>query len=374
MMPEAVLKGRRMNFVICVLTCLAVIMCLLHMKGIKTIESVPIKCTYVSPVPMRQSRCSYVGFEIPKTGNRLGNHLFYYSAVMYVARLTGRTPCIWTSLTNTLLDGVFDLDIAHVDITWFGCPLYRFTQRGVGVYDARVEALLNVSDSESLVLKGPFGSWKYAEPIAGQLRQQLRFRPELAEFVADFLVTSVPEGWTSLKFVRVGVHVRRGDFLSPWALSRGFTTADEWYLRRAMSYFVERFPRVQFIVASNDIGWCRKHVRWSAFNETRVNITFSVGHNAGQDLALLASCDHTVMTTGTYSWWAAWLANGTTVYYANFPKRGSWLSTQMRDSEYYHPDWIGIDDLTAGAERRQEAGSSRNLSFSENLHRNVEKQ
>ena len=64
------------------------------------------------------------------------------------------------------------------------------------------------------------------------------------------------------------------------------------------------------------------------FNKTNVNITFSVQHSAGQDLALLASCDHTVMATGTFSWWAAWLANGTTVYYANFPRRGSWHERQ----------------------------------------------
>ena len=79
------------------------------------------------------------------------------------------------------------------------------------------------------------------------------------------------------------------------------------------------------------------------FNKTDVNITFSVNHNTGQDLALLASCDHTVMTTGTFSWWAAWLANGTTVYCADYPKRGSWLSTKIqRSTEYYYPDWIGM--------------------------------
>ena len=224
-----------------------------------------------------------------------------------------------------------------------GCPLYKFTPRGVGVYDPRVTSLVNISENQSLLLKGPFQSWKYAHPVADQLRQRLRFRRELTEFVADFLTGNVPPGWTALKFVRVGVHVRRGDFLGAWARSRGFTVAGKSYLQRAMGYFVERFGQVQFIVASNDIRWCQKHVTSSMFNKTNVNITFSVKHNAGQDLALLASCNHTVMTTGTYGWWAAWLANGITVYYANFPKRGSRLSTQTRINEFYHPDWIAID-------------------------------
>jgi len=291
-------------------------------------------------------RCNYVGFSIPTTGNGLGNHLFYYSAVTYVAWLTGRRPCIWTKSGRRVrnrLDEVFDLELKRLDAGTLRCPLHTFAQKGVYVYDKRVQSLIGISTNESLRLAGAFASWKYTNPVAGQLRRQLRFRRELDEFVADFFARSVPRGWTALRFVRVGVHVRRGDFLGAWARSRGFTVAGERYLRRAMGYFVERFGRVQFVVASNDIRWCEKHVTLSMFNQTDVDITYSVNHSAGQDLALLASCDHTVMTTGTYGWWAAWLANGITVYYANFPKRGSRLSTQTRINEFYHPDWIAID-------------------------------
>jgi len=46
------------------------------------------------------SRCGYVGFAIPDTGNGLGNHLFYYSAVVYVASLTGRRACISTPMIS----------------------------------------------------------------------------------------------------------------------------------------------------------------------------------------------------------------------------------------------------------------------------------
>jgi len=111
-----------------------------------------------------------------------------------------------------------------------------------------------------------------------------------------------------------------------------------------MNYFAESFPRIQFIVASDDIPWCQKHMNLSMFRKTSINITFSVRHNAAQDLALLASCNHTVMTTGTYGWWAAWLANGIAVYYARFPKKGSILGRLFRSDQYYHPNWIGIDD------------------------------
>ena len=31
-----------------------------------------------------------------------------------------------------------------------------------------------------------------------------------------------------------------------------------------------------------------------------------MGHSAGEDLVLLGSCDHTVITTETFGRWAAW--------------------------------------------------------------------
>ena len=308
----------------------------------------PTNINYINTLPLRNaSGCNYVGFAIPTTGNGLGNHLFYYAGVMHVAWLTGRRPCIWTKPSGRVpahLDKVFDVDIEHINVDTLECPFHLFKHDRVYIYDKRVQSLIGSDNNVSLWLTGAFASWKYTHPIASQLRQHLRFRQELTEFVADFLVRNVPPGWTRLTFVRVGVHVRRGDFLGPWAQSKGFTTASERYLQRAMSYFVERFPRVQFIVASNDIPWCQKHVTMSVFNSTKVNITFSVNHSYGQDLALLASCDHSVMTTGTFSWWAAWLANGTTVYYADFPRPGSWLSTQIRHNEFYDPDWIAMND------------------------------
>jgi hypothetical protein len=47
-----------------------------------------------------------------------------------------------------------------------------------------------------------------------------------------------------------------------------------------------------------------------------------VGHGLestpGRDFALLIQCNHTIMTIGTYGFWAACLAGGDTVYLANF--------------------------------------------------------
>ena len=77
-----------------------------------------------SSIPLN-STCNYVCFGVPKTKNRLGNHLFYFAGVQYVAWLTGRTPCMQiTASDRPPLDQVFDLDIERLHVKGH-CPSFR---------------------------------------------------------------------------------------------------------------------------------------------------------------------------------------------------------------------------------------------------------
>jgi galactoside 2-L-fucosyltransferase 1/2 len=110
-----------------------------------------------------------------------------------------------------------------------------------------------------------------------------------------------------------------------------------------MKFYVDLYePRIQFIVVSNDMKWCQEQFPLiesqlignssktdNQRNSLLINVTYSIGHSAGEELALLASCDHVLMSTGTYGWWAAWLAKGTTVYYADWPRNGSSLANSF---------------------------------------------
>ena len=294
----------------------------------------PIILIYQKPT------CFTVGLSVPKKAG-IGNRLFHYAAVKYVAWLTGRKPFFLTSKRN-ILDKAFELDIARQDPS-NGCPVEHFNPRHIYGYNARVKRLKRVARSVSIRLQGYFFSWKYVTPIEDLLRGELRFRRSLTDFVKKFLLSSVPRGWETAVFVRVGVHVRRGDFLRRRWVGMGLTVVNEQYLNRSMTFFIERYSRVQFVVASDDIGWCQKTITLSSFDQQRVNIIFSVGHSAEQDLALLASCDHMIMSTGTYGWWASWFANGTTVYYKNFARPGSGIWRKSRAADHFPPSWIGMN-------------------------------
>jgi len=125
----------------------------------------------------------------------------------------------------------------------------------------------------------------------------------------------------------------------------GFTVPGASYFIEAAKYITANVTSpVQFIVATDSIQWTKKHIALDAVyrNCTSINVVYSVDKNAGFDMALLASCDALILSTGTYGWWAAWLANKTTVYYRYWPRPGSRISTLFNREDYFPPHWIGI--------------------------------
>ncbi|VDK75016.1 unnamed protein product [Gongylonema pulchrum] len=60
------------------------------------------------------------------------------------------------------------------------------------------------------------------------------------------------------------------------------------------------------------------------------------------DMATLSRCNHTIMTTGTFSWWAAYLTAGDVVYYKDWPRPNSELDKQMFKQDYFLKNWLPL--------------------------------
>ncbi|KAG7174053.1 Galactoside 2-alpha-L-fucosyltransferase 1-like 1 [Homarus americanus] len=82
----------------------------------------------------------------------------------------------------------------------------------------------------------------------------------------------------------------------------------EVYFRRALQYYRHKYPRVVFIVASDD----RKFIteKFSHYPD----IIFSLGTTRQADMATLASCNHSIITVGSYGFWTGYLTGGEVVY------------------------------------------------------------
>lgn len=82
-----------------------------------------------------------------------------------------------------------------------------------------------------------------------------------------------------------------------------------------MDYFRQRYPKRLFVVASDDMDWCQDHLK-----PVDGDLAFAGNRNAASpaaDMALLASCNHSIITYGNFGFWSAYLAGGETILSAN---------------------------------------------------------
>lgn len=281
----------------------------------------------------------YVTINPPSIDDRrLGNQLFDFAAALAVADYTGRRPL----LPRGWLDDTFDVPVKRVDRDLIGttlCPCYVFDERSGLQCDVRLFNLRSIS-ATGILLNGYFQSFKYFRRIERHLRRQLKFRGDVRAVADKFLADHRPKEWSDGTYATIGVHARRGDMLRPHLRQYGYTTATKPYFLQALRYFAERHRRVHLIVTSDDLTWIK-----SVFEDTddqKVRLTFSTGNPAAVDLAILTLCDSLILSTGTFGWWAAWLSNGTTVYFKDWPQPGSRLENNFRKEDFYPSHWIAI--------------------------------
>ena len=295
---------------------------------------------------------------------RLGNQLFNFAALMYVAVLTGRRVVMQRDYVRGdrgggggWIDRWFELPVPLVEyvdeVVPRLCPCRNVTERQPLAFERSLRRVaLESHRTKTLLTCGWFQSWRYAAGIddGRSLRRLLRWRPGVTAAAQRFLANHRPAGWNSTaSYARVGIHVRVGDLLDHRKLAFGYTVPGRGYFRRAMEFFLRRYgknaTRVQFVVTSDDVGWARTRLRLEQLvvgYEHSAELVYSSSADAGFDLALLSACDGVIMSTGTYGWWAGWLADGVTVYYRRWPRRGSPLDAAFNRRDFFTPRWIAL--------------------------------
>ena len=142
-----------------------------------------------------------------------------------------------------------------------------------------------------------------------------------------------------MTFLRVGIHVRRRDMISKARISMGVIPSPPSYFSDAMKHFSKTHNRVQFIIASDDLHWCQNNIKGE-------NVVYS-NHGYQLDFAILVSCDHVVISVGTFSWWVGYLCPGTTIYHGVQPPNGTYMAMMYANNKWIPPkgsgnDWIPV--------------------------------
>lgn len=270
----------------------------------------------------------------------LGNQMFQYAALYGIGKANGLKPIV---CGTTLVARTFRLLKARRTDERDSASMARnygvYAERKSNAFDSRTFSL---NFMRNIVLDGFFQSWRYFDHVRSDVRKQFQFRPSVLSAVDAFLHESAILAPGIVEPTFVGVHVRRGDMLEARNVEAGYTVADAAFVKRAIRYYEKKHERVVFVVCSDDPEWSTQYVRTTRHGGSVVVYSRFAAMSPDFDLALMAKCNHSIITVGTFGWWGAWLAGGDTVYYRDYPRADSTLRDSFRLSDYYLPKWIAM--------------------------------
>lgn len=217
-----------------------------------------------------------------------------------MARKTGLEPYIPSCIHHRLRQ-IFETlsvptlaEIGH-------CPLYRSTF--VDSLDA-----WNYTN-QSIILRRYIQLPQLVLTWVQDIIQEFKFKEKLIINSQQVLRMANPTGINGTTFV--GIHVRRTDYIRYLKRRYNTSSADVDYYLAAMKYFEGKYENVKFIVVSDDPKWCKQNI------VRKQNVYISMKHTnwPGQDLAIMAACNHSIIDYGSYGVWGAILAGGETIVY-----------------------------------------------------------
>ncbi|XP_072418170.1 galactoside alpha-(1,2)-fucosyltransferase 2-like [Chiloscyllium punctatum] len=262
---------------------------------------------------------------------RFGNLMGQYATLFALARLNKKQAYIFPNMANSLSQ-VFKLTLpmlhqeAKTQIPW----------QNYHIADWMDEKYKNIL-GDYIKLTGYPSSWTFYHHIREEILREFSFHEYVTEKV-NFYLTKITAQRQNVTFV--GVHVRRGDYVHVMPKIWKGVLADRNYLEKAMAYFRNKYKEVIFIVTSNGLDWCHKNI-----NTSNGDVFFLGDGNEAKpqtDFAILAHCNHTIMTIGTFGFWAAYLAGGDVIYLTNFTLPDSPFLKVFKYKAAFLPEWIGI--------------------------------
>ena len=113
--------------------------------------------------------------------------------------------------------------------------------------------------------------------------------------------------------IPIGIHVRKGDY-EEYERSKNISVTQPNFYINAMKNFQKKLgKKVVFLLITDDIPWCQKNLpdQKNLFlaSDPKLSILDSIGH----DLAIMSLCQHSIVSRGTFSRWARFLAQGKSI-------------------------------------------------------------
>ena len=284
---------------------------------------------------------------------RLGNRMFMVASAYGLARLHSCQLYLTPRIVNKM-SAMFNFDLSPflISSNLFSSTIHNISKllnasrKNVGCdYIIEMGRPNAIPTGTIFELKGYWQSYlhfvKYSDDIREHLfagkrsvlekisklfielyQRKFNFKPQfLIKNHQSFKAQLAQLNWTTW----IGIHVRRKDFVPLHFAS------DDKYLFSAIEYYTRRYPNAHFLISSDDKSYCRKLFR----HHTNIYFTPQL-FSESTDLVALSLCEHSIVTGGTFGWWAAYLANGEVIHDRVYP-------TGCKRREHYYPSWFLIN-------------------------------
>ncbi|MEX0346017.1 MAG: family 6 glucosyltransferase [Rhizobiaceae bacterium] len=183
-------------------------------------------------------------------------------------------------------------------------------------------------------LRGYWQNERYFADVEAQLREDFTFvdppSPSNAAMMEKIASTQ-----------SVAVHLRRGDYLADVRTQGVYARCGQEYYDRAAQMIVSQLDEEPvFFVFSDDPDWARENLRLPG---ELVVVDINGPETAYEDMRLMASCRHNIISNSTFSWWGAWL-NPSPDKIVIGPK--TWYLHESLSNEYITPEgWQVVENV-----------------------------
>ncbi|KAF4527196.1 hypothetical protein B566_EDAN006123 [Ephemera danica] len=328
-------------------------------KSISEESTAPKTKTLCTECPETSSRPCWSGCPKPNQtlvtcgmDGRLGNLVWEYLSTWAVAQRHQLWPVIRNESLRELNNVFEDLSIPSMEELFDRCPdlgdLTTTKEHSTSYVWSRggLNRALESSTHKMIELGYYTVLTEYAVPYWRQLPHEMRLHQELLVVASEIIrniTNKVKESNSdeNQEIQFVGVHIRRTDYAHHMSsVNPNAELANASYFQHAMQWIRDKLsPQlVAFLVLSDDVEWCRENL-----NASDVFLPGTGNSSSpGLDLAILASCNHTILAYGTFSLTAAMLAQGTG-YTLVFNTRNS-TQTKVMEFASLLPYWRIMDN------------------------------
>lgn len=170
--------------------------------------------------------------------------------------------------------------------------IHLYGQNGYGFFD-----ISKMKFSKNIIVMGQYQNPRYFETFKDIIKKELKVKEKPSEQNSDKIKEILEDN-------SVCMHIRRGDYLDEkWSF---LNICDKNYYYEAMRIISEKTANPVFYVFSNsheDIEWIKENYDFSGFKVKYVDLD----NCDYEELRLMYSCNHFIISNSTFSWWAQYL-------------------------------------------------------------------